>query len=49
MSTRDSRILRSQLLDLLRGGPAHMSFEGAVEDLPPEFFNELPQRNHANP
>lgn len=35
-------ILRKYLLDLLRGGNAHMPFEAAVADFPPESMNTLP-------
>ncbi len=34
--------LRDQLLQLLRGGHAHMSFEEAVKDFPQEFINAQP-------
>ena len=34
--------LRDQLLQLLRGGHAHMSFEEAVEDFPAELLNSQP-------
>lgn len=34
--------LRKQLLDLLKGGNAHMSFEAAVADFPPEAMNLIP-------
>jgi hypothetical protein len=35
-------IFRKQLLDLLRGGNAHMPFAAAVADFPPESINTLP-------
>jgi hypothetical protein len=35
----DDQIVRQQLLDLLRGGNAHMDFDDAVADFPQEFFN----------
>jgi len=35
-------ILRKHLLDLLRGGNAHMPFAEAVADFPPESINTLP-------
>jgi hypothetical protein len=35
-------ILRSHLLSLLRGGNAHMPFDAAVADFPPEAYNNLP-------
>ncbi len=35
-------ILRKHLLDLLRGGNAHMPFAAAVADFPPESMNSLP-------
>ena len=35
-------VLRDQLLHLLRGGNAHMSFEEAVADFPVEFINVRP-------
>lgn len=34
--------VRDQLLDLLRGGNAHMSLDQAVEDFPPESMNASP-------
>jgi hypothetical protein len=36
--------VRDQLLDLLRGGNAHISLEQAVEDFPPESMNASPPR-----
>ncbi|MBN2472032.1 MAG: DinB family protein [Anaerolineae bacterium] len=36
------QILREQLLALLRGGNAHMTFEQAVADFPPEHYNTRP-------
>jgi hypothetical protein len=35
-------ILRQQLLQLLRGGNAHLTFEQAVADFPPEDINKKP-------
>ncbi len=35
-------ILRKHLLDLLRGGNAHMPFDAAVADFPPDRINDLP-------
>ncbi len=35
-------ILRQQLLDLLRGGQAHMSLDHAVADFPEMYFNARP-------
>lgn len=34
--------LRTQLLELLRGGHAHMSYDDAVEAFPDDRLNELP-------
>ncbi len=34
--------LREQLLHLLRGGNAHMSFDDAVADFPPDAMNQQP-------
>ena len=36
------RALRDQLLALLRGGMAHMTFDEAIADFPPERMNERP-------
>jgi hypothetical protein len=33
-------VLREQLLELLQGGHAHMSFDDAVKDVPPRAMNE---------
>ena len=33
------RALREHVLDVLRGGGAHIKFEDAIEGFPPEFFN----------
>lgn len=35
-------VLRQQLIDLLHGGNAHMPFEAAVADFPPEAMNQIP-------
>ncbi|GAB4572958.1 MAG: DinB family protein [Anaerolineae bacterium] len=35
-------VLREQLLALLRGGNAHMTFDQAVADFPPEHYNTRP-------
>lgn len=40
MST--DKVVREQLLALLDGGNAHMTFEQAVEDFPSEHFNSRP-------
>ena len=37
--TISEKVLREQLLALLRGGNAHMGFEDAVKAFPPEYFN----------
>jgi len=36
------QIMRDQLLDLLRGGGAHLKFEEAVADLPRELYSAKP-------
>ena len=36
------RVVREQLLSLLRGGNAHMTFDQAVADFPMERINSLP-------
>ena len=33
----DNKILRQQLVELLKGGNAHVKFEDAIADLPPNF------------
>ncbi len=38
----DDSIVREQLLALLRGGNAHMTFESAVSDFPEEHLNTPP-------
>ena len=40
MSSED--VVREQLLHLLRGGNAHMSFDQAIDDFPLEFINSKP-------
>ena len=35
--TKSDSILREQLLELLRGGGAHLTFEDAIADLPPDL------------
>jgi hypothetical protein len=35
-------VLRIQLLELLRGGHAHMSFDDAVDDFPQDRINDFP-------
>ena len=39
--TPDAEV-RKQLLHLLRGGNAHMTFDQAIADFPPEHFNTKP-------
>ena len=39
MSDDRDRSLRRHLLDLLRGGGAHIKFDEALKDFPPDFFN----------
>jgi hypothetical protein len=39
---QSDRVVREQLLALLRGGNAHMGFDRAVADFPPEYFNTRP-------
>lgn len=34
--------LRKQLVDLLNGGNAHMPFQAAIADFPPEAINQVP-------
>ena len=36
------QVLRNQVLQLLKGGNAHLTFEQAVADFPPEHFNTRP-------
>jgi hypothetical protein len=36
----NDEVVREQLLELLRGGHAHMDFDEAVADFPPEAMNE---------
>jgi hypothetical protein len=36
------QVLRKQVLQLLKGGNAHLTFEQAVADFPPEHFNTHP-------
>src|SRR5437868_1224070 len=36
MSTKDSAALRAQLIDAIRGHYAHIDFDSAVKDFPPE-------------
>jgi hypothetical protein len=38
----DETVIQEQLLSLLRGGNAHMTFEEAVASFPPEEFNIKP-------
>lgn len=39
---KTDKVLRSELLALLQGGNAHMSFEEAVADFPHQFINAKP-------
>jgi DinB superfamily len=39
---RADRVLRQHLLDLLRGGNAHLNFEEALAGLPPQLRGERP-------
>ena len=39
MSDDRDRSLRRHLLDLLRGGNAHIKFDEALKDFPPDLFN----------
>jgi len=39
---KSDQVMRGELLALLEGGNAHMSFEEALADFPPEFINEKP-------
>ena len=36
------QLMREQLLALLRGGHAHMEFDRAVAEFPPEYINRTP-------
>lgn len=38
----DEKTVREELLALLQGGNAHMSFEEAVAEFPPDFINAKP-------
>ncbi|MCI0578100.1 MAG: DinB family protein [Chloroflexi bacterium] len=38
------QLIREQLLALLAGGNAHMSFDQAIADFPPQHFNSKPPR-----
>ncbi len=40
----EDQVLREQLLDLLKGGHAHMSLEDAVADFPAKDFNHRPRQ-----
>lgn len=42
-------IVREQLLDLLRGGNAHMDFDQAVDQFPPPYFNSQPPNSDYTP
>jgi hypothetical protein len=42
MMPGDDRLLRDQLLEFLRGGSAHIDFESAVKDFPPDLFGKIP-------
>ena len=44
-----TEILREQLVKLLRGGNAHMTFQDAVKDFPLEYINEKPQNVSYSP
>ncbi|QNI34577.1 DinB family protein [Alloacidobacterium dinghuense] len=39
----DDRILRDHLLELLRGGSAHIDFKSAMKDFPPELYGKKPE------
>jgi hypothetical protein len=39
----DDRILRDQLIELLRGGSAHIDFRSALKDFPAEIYGSKPQ------
>jgi hypothetical protein len=38
----DNQVMRDQLLALLRGGHAHLTFDQAVADFPPDRINSRP-------
>jgi hypothetical protein len=38
----DDKVLREQLLALLRGGNAHLGFDDAIANFPPEHINSKP-------
>ena len=42
MSGKDDRVMREQLLELLKGGGAHLTFEKAVADLPADLRGAKP-------
>jgi hypothetical protein len=39
----DDRILRDQLIELLRGGNAHIAIRDALKDFPHEFYGSKPK------
>lgn len=45
----DDKLVREQLLALLRGGNAHMSFDQAVADFPAEAYNRRPPNTPYTP
>jgi len=49
MTGHNEQVLREQLLALLRGGNAHMSFDQAVADFPLSRINEHPQNVEYTP
>jgi len=42
MSGKDDAVMHEQLLELLRGGGAHLAFDDAVADLPAELRGAKP-------
>ncbi len=49
VDNQDDKLVRQQLLALLRGGNAHMGLDQAVADFPPEAFNRRPPNTPYTP
>ncbi len=43
------KVVRDQLLALLRGGNAHMNFEAMIDDFPGDRINDVPPNVHYSP